>query len=65
MVANAGWEIRRHESIGLPLEVADRGAAEAGGGPARGMAAKVDRVAVGVRPTLFAYQFLYELAPVG
>ena len=26
MVAASGWEIRRQESIGLPLEVADRGA---------------------------------------
>jgi len=63
MVGEAGWEIRRQESIGLPLEVADRGASEAGGGTGRGFVAKADRVAVGIRPTLFAYQFLYELAP--
>jgi methionine biosynthesis protein MetW len=63
MVDGAGWEIRRQESIGLPLEVADRGGHEAGGGAGRGMVGKIDRVAVGVRPTLFAYQFLYELAP--
>jgi SAM-dependent methyltransferase len=64
MVDGAGWEIRRQESIGLPLEVADRGAQAAGGGTGRGVATTVDRVAVGLRPTLFAYQFIYELAPV-
>jgi glycosyltransferase involved in cell wall biosynthesis len=63
LVHDAGWEIRRQESIGLPLEVADRGAIEAGGGAGRGVVATADRVAVGLRPTLFAYQFLYELAP--
>ena len=63
LVRDAGWEIRRQESIGLPLEVADRGAHEVGGGSGRGLVAKADRVAVGIRPTLFAYQFLYELAP--
>ncbi|MET0901869.1 MAG: bifunctional glycosyltransferase/class I SAM-dependent methyltransferase [Acidimicrobiales bacterium] len=63
MVRDAGWEVRRQESIGLPLEVADRGAGQAGGGPGRGFVATADRVAVGIRPTLFAYQFLYELAP--
>ena len=64
MVASAGWEIRRQESIGLPLEVADRGLPASGGGAGRGFVGQVDRVAVGLRPTLFAYQFLYELAPV-
>jgi methionine biosynthesis protein MetW len=63
MVQSEGWEIRRQESIGLPLEVADRGATDAGGGSGRGLVGKVDSVAVGIRPTLFAYQFLYELAP--
>lgn len=66
MVQSAGWEIRRQESIGLPFEVADRGATSehhedtAG----RSLVSRIDRLAVGARPTLFAYQFLYELAPL-
>ena len=64
LVASAGWDIRRQESIGLPFEVADRGASSA----RRGRAAvhrprRADQSLVGMRPQLFAYQFLYELAP--
>jgi methionine biosynthesis protein MetW len=64
LVASAGWDIRRQEAIGLPLEVADRGASSPGGsGGRRALARRVDRALVGVRPQLFAYQFIYELAP--
>ena len=64
LVASAGWEIRRQESIGLPLEVADRGATSpSSGGGGRSLVSKADRALVGLRPQLFAYQFIYELAP--
>ncbi len=70
MVDHAGWTISRTESIGLPLGVVERGGAEAGStagtkppGGLRALAGRVDRGAVALRPQLFAYQFLYELAP--
>jgi glycosyltransferase involved in cell wall biosynthesis len=67
LLAETGWRVRRSESIGLPLGVADRGArspAGAGGeGGLRRLAGRIDGGAVALRPQLFAYQFLYELAP--
>ncbi|MGK2950402.1 MAG: methyltransferase domain-containing protein [Acidimicrobiales bacterium] len=70
LVDEAGWEVRRTEAIGLPLEVVDRGGSDGaheGGVPdeggARGMVTRLDRAAISVRPQLFAYQFLYELGP--
>jgi len=66
LVETAGWVIRRQESIGLPLEVADRGAGSVGGhsGP-RALIRRADRALVMLRPQLFAYQFIYELAHTG
>ena len=64
LVESHGWEIRRQESIGLPLEVADRGATGASPRAGRGLVRRLDHLAVAARPTLFAYQFLFELAPV-
>jgi 2-polyprenyl-3-methyl-5-hydroxy-6-metoxy-1,4-benzoquinol methylase len=64
MVTSAGWEVRRQESVGLPLEVADRGGTGDSEGTGRGSLERVDRALVAIRPTLFAYQFLYELAPI-
>lgn len=68
LVRAAGWEIIRTEAVGLPLAVAERGAPSAGassgtGGGLRRWVGRVDRGAVAVRPQLFAYQYLYELAP--
>ncbi|MGH9085650.1 MAG: methyltransferase domain-containing protein [Acidimicrobiales bacterium] len=63
MVEREGWEIRRRESVGLPLDVVDRGGSGSGKGGLRRLVARADRAAVSVRPQLFAYQFLYELAP--
>ena len=64
LVSSAGWEVRRAEAIGLPLEVVGRGGAAADErGRGRSLLARLDRAAVAVRPELFAYQFLYELAP--
>lgn len=64
LVERAGWRICRTEGIGLPLGVVERGAGgvpdEPGG--LRGLVGKLDHTAVTLRPQLFAYQFLYELA---
>jgi hypothetical protein len=57
----AGYDIGRREVIGLPFEVMERG----GGKPKKTEVAlgTVDRVGVSVWPTLFGYQFLYQLHP--
>ncbi len=64
LTSTVGLSPRRREAVGLPLEVADRGAATdvTGGGSAR-VVSRIDRVGVMLAPTLFAYQFLYELEP--
>lgn len=65
MVTAHGWQIRRREATGLPLEVVDRGSNRPlpGRSRLRRAVGAADRVAVALRPTLFGYQFLYELAP--
>jgi glycosyltransferase involved in cell wall biosynthesis len=65
LVDAAGFTVARAEATGLPIEVADRGAGEHADTPSKGrsIVSKVDRALVGIRPTLFAYQFLYELEP--
>jgi SAM-dependent methyltransferase len=65
LVEGAGWSVRRREAVGSPLEVVDRGS---GGRPASSSkvaaaAQRIDALGVALRPTLFAYQFLYELEP--
>jgi hypothetical protein len=64
LLERSGWDVRRTECVGLPLEVVDRGA-DASHDPSwmRRVIGKMDRAAVALRPQLFAYQFLYELAP--
>lgn len=68
LVGDHGWTIERRGYTGLPLEVADRGgsdldSAQAGDSGLRGILRRLDEVAVRVRPTLFAYQLLYQLRP--
>jgi SAM-dependent methyltransferase len=67
LVARTGFRVARRTSTGLPLEVVDRGGSrsDAASGSFATTVAKLDRAAVRVRPQLFAYQFLYELQPVG
>ena len=48
------------ESTGLPIEVLDRGGGVAKESRSRRLVTGLDRVAVNVRPQLFAYQFLYR-----
>jgi SAM-dependent methyltransferase len=67
MVERAGYSVRRREFLTLPLEVVDRGSRDdvAGAGDTMRRAIKrIDRIGTSLRPTLFAYQFLYELEPV-
>lgn len=65
LARRAGFAPRRHTAVGLPLEVVDRGrGARSEAGRARRTVARLDRAAVGLWPTLFGYQLLYELDPV-
>ena len=61
MAKSVGMRVRRCSSIGLPLEVADRG------GPTPTRLVKTisvaDRAAMSFAPSLFSYQFLFELEP--
>lgn len=62
LVRAAGFDVERLDGIGLPFEVFGRGGKRSGRRAARALAA-VDRVAVVLWPTMFAYQFLAELRP--
>ena len=58
MIRNAGFEIRRQRQVGLPFDVL----AGTGGSLGTRFVRAVDRVTVSLRPTLFAYQFVWHLA---
>lgn len=63
--AAAGLGLRRAEAVGLPVKLlADRARGSATGAArlARGARA-LDQAAVAVSPSLFAYQYLFELQP--
>jgi len=64
LVERNGLRVRRRSTTGLPVEVAERGALPDGPAPGEGLVARVDRLGVALWPTLFGYQFLYELEPV-
>jgi SAM-dependent methyltransferase len=57
MIRNAGFEIRRQRQVGLPFDVL----AGTGGSLGTRFVRAVDRVTVSLRPTLFAYQFVWHL----
>lgn len=63
LIRIAGYTATRREAVGTPFEVVQRGEVHRPGAFIRAAEA-ADRVAVAARPTLFAYQFLYELRPV-
>jgi SAM-dependent methyltransferase len=68
LVHDQGWEVARRGYTGLPLEVVERGAADTpesteGDGTLRRLLRRADAGAVQARPTLFAYQLLYQLVP--
>jgi len=62
-----GWRVARRGYTGLPLEVVERGRADDHGpaagddGATRRLVRRLDATAVRARPTLFAYQMLYQL----
>jgi glycosyltransferase involved in cell wall biosynthesis len=62
LVAASGYVVRRRDNVGAPTEVVERG----GTGSAATTSAldRAQAIAVHARPSLFAYQFLYELDPV-
>ncbi|MDP1820734.1 MAG: glycosyltransferase [Acidimicrobiales bacterium] len=63
LLARGRWDVQRFESIGLPLEVVERGGSGSPtGGRLQSFVGRLDRMGVALRPQLFAYQFLYELA---
>ena len=62
LVADSSLHITRRAVVGSPFEVLD-----SGGFPLSRVArvvSAVDRAATRVWPTLFGYQFLYELRPI-
>ena len=63
LVEAAGLTVRRREAVGLPVDVLDRGRARPGT-DVGGIIESIDKVAVTAVPTLFAYQFLFELEPL-
>jgi len=64
MIARCGFAVRRRESLGLPFDVIDRGGNGNGSdGRRRQVLNALDGFAVSLRPTLFAYQYLFELEP--
>jgi glycosyltransferase involved in cell wall biosynthesis len=65
LAANAGFGVRRWETIGLPLEITERGGTGRVAGSGVGRAARaLDRIGLSLAPSLFAYQYLYELEPL-
>ncbi|HKA94615.1 MAG TPA: glycosyltransferase/methyltransferase, partial [Acidimicrobiia bacterium] len=65
LVGRTGYATRRREFLTLPLEVVDRGGpdGESRGDGARRAVKRIDHAGTALAPTLFAYQFLYELEP--
>jgi glycosyltransferase involved in cell wall biosynthesis len=61
LLESAGLRVRRRSTAGLPVEVAERGGAVPTS--IEHFIARVDRLAVVLWPTLFGYQFLFELEP--
>jgi SAM-dependent methyltransferase len=64
MIARCGFDVRRREALGLPLDVLDRGGnGSRSEGKGRQAVHALDGFAVSLRPTLFAYQYMFELEP--
>jgi glycosyltransferase involved in cell wall biosynthesis len=61
--ARAGLDVTRSTAVGLPFEVVER----TGPAPRRAtrIASTVDRTAVAAWPSMFAFQYLFELRPEG
>ena len=64
LLHRSGWHALQRGATGLPFDVADRGGGSEGLGSAlKRTIGRIDRIGVRVRPTLFAYQLLYDLEP--
>jgi glycosyltransferase involved in cell wall biosynthesis len=65
LARSQGLGIRRREAVGPPVEALRRGGRreDAQAGPVDALLGTVDGLGVALRPTLFAYQFLFELGP--
>jgi 2-polyprenyl-3-methyl-5-hydroxy-6-metoxy-1,4-benzoquinol methylase len=64
VATQAGFEVARSDTTSLPLEVLERGSAsDSRDRSARSVLQGFDRLALALRPTLFAYQFLFDLTP--
>jgi glycosyltransferase involved in cell wall biosynthesis len=62
LVASVGLDVRRRESIGSPIDTFRADDPENGSSRETPIGA-IDRLTVGLWPTMFSYQFLYELEP--
>ncbi len=60
LVARCGLRIAERTTVGTPVDVLERGGGTPLAGAAR-FAARLDRLAVQLWPTMFGYQFLYRL----
>jgi methionine biosynthesis protein MetW len=60
LVNESRWSVSRTEYVGLPLDVLSEDGSK---GMAR-FVKRVDSLLIRLRPTLFAYQFLFQLHPV-
>ena len=64
LLHRSGWHALQRSATGLPFDVADRGGAGDGLGAAlKRTIGRIDGIGLRVRPTLFAYQLLYDLEP--
>jgi hypothetical protein len=63
LAERASYDVRKVDATGLPFEVAERGAAVAERGEGRRGLSALDRIAVDLWHSLFAYQFVFELTP--
>jgi len=64
LAEHAGFAVRRTDTTSLPLEVVERGGQQGAWGGVRGFLERTDQLSLTLRPTLFAYQFLFDLTPV-
>jgi glycosyltransferase involved in cell wall biosynthesis len=66
LASEQGFTVHRFAPVGMPLEIVDRGRHRDGDPSppgAVGALQRIDSMTLAVRPTLFAYQFVYELRP--
>ena len=62
MCEAAGYRVVGVDAVGLPVEVFQRGGAGVVG-PVLAAIGAIDRLLARLRPTLFSFQFLFELVP--